>query len=100
MGGAARRAGARVSGGGRAGAGGRGEGKGRGFNDTVRPFLRPPRGIRNRDAPLIKRFTVCYNLIRPHLALKDRTPAGTPGIPTNGAGEWDTPVANGAWASS
>ena len=69
------------------------------FNSTVRSFLRQMRGVKKKDTALIRGFITYYNFMRPHSSLKDRTPARMAGIVINGTNEWDTLIANEAWAS-
>lgn len=50
------------------------------LNGTVRERNKVLRGLKKQDTPITKGFQIYYNFIRPHQALKGKTPAEESGI--------------------
>ncbi|MGD1054457.1 MAG: hypothetical protein ABR867_00010 [Nitrososphaerales archaeon] len=52
------------------------------------------RGLKRTDTPILKGYQLFHNYIRPHEALKGRTPAELAGIKVNGDNRWMTIIQN------
>jgi len=53
------------------------------LHGTIRSWTKPQRGLKSRTQELIDVHQLYYNLIRPHMALQDKTP-----IKTDKDGRW------------
>jgi putative transposase len=53
------------------------------LHGTIKTWVKPQRGLKNRAQENIETHQLYYNLIRPHMALQDKTP-----IKTNEDGRW------------
>ena len=66
------------------------------FNGTLSDRLRNARGLQREDAALIKAFMIQYNFVKPHTALKGRTPAEAARIAIRGKNKWRVLIQNAA----
>jgi len=63
-------------------------------NNTYRDREKTFRGLQSYNSPLFKGLTIYYNCIRPHEALKGKTPADMAGINIHGDNKWYTLIQN------
>lgn len=54
------------------------------------------RGLKKKDTAILKGYQVFHNYIRPHEALKGKTPAEACGITVEGKNKWLTLIQNAA----
>ncbi len=52
------------------------------------------RGIKKADSPIIDGYQLYHNYVRPHMALKGKTPDDMCGIEINGNNKWKTIIEN------
>jgi len=52
------------------------------------------RGLEKKDTPILKGEQIYHNFIRPHMALKGKTPAEVAGIQVKGRDKWLTLIQN------
>lgn len=68
------------------------------FNSTQRACYRPRRGIKSTQSPVFPGFSVWYNFIRVHSAIRC-TPAEAAGIMIHGNDKWKTLIGNACVAA-
>lgn len=64
------------------------------FNGEIRDREKVVRGLKKNDTPVLKGMQVYHNFIRPHEALKGKTPAEACGIEVMGDNKWKTLIQN------
>jgi len=64
------------------------------FNGEIRDRERTMRGLKTKDSPILTGMQVYHNFIRPHSALKGKTPSEACGIKVNGENKWLTLIQN------
>jgi len=64
------------------------------FNGEIRDREKIVRGIKNPNSPLLEGYQIYHNYIRPHMALKGKTPAEVAGIQVKGENKWLTIIQN------
>jgi transposase-like protein len=64
------------------------------FNGEIRDREKVVRGLKKNDTPVLKGMQVYHNFIRPHEALKGKTPAEACGIEVIGDNKWKTLIQN------
>jgi transposase-like protein len=58
------------------------------MHGSIREREKVMRGIKVDDTPIIPMNQIYYNFIRPHQALKGRTPAEAAGVGVSGENKW------------
>jgi len=66
------------------------------LNGEIRDREKIVRGVKKADSPLIEGYQIYHNFIRPHQALKGKTPADQAGIQVEGENKWVTLIQNAA----
>ena len=66
------------------------------MNGEIRDRERVMRTLENADTPILKGMEIYHNFIRPHMALKGKTPAEAAGIEVQGKNKWITLIQNSA----
>lgn len=64
------------------------------FNGEVRQREKVMRTLERMDSPVLSAYRIYHNLIRPHEALKGRTPSEMAGIAITGKDKWLTIIQN------
>jgi len=64
------------------------------MNGEIRDRERVMRTLETTDTPILKGMEIFHNYIRPHMALKGRTPAEAAGIKVEGENKWVTLIQN------
>lgn len=64
------------------------------FNEEFRAREKVTRNLKTKDSPMISGYQIFHNFIRPHSALKGKTPAEACGIKVNGNNKWLTLIQN------
>lgn len=64
------------------------------FNGEVRDREKVVRGLKRNDTPVLAGFQIYHNFIKPHEALKGKTPAEACGIEVKGNDKWKTLIQN------
>lgn len=64
------------------------------FNGEVRDREKVMRGLKREDTPIITGYQIYHNYVRPHEALKGKTPAEACGIKIEGKDKWLTLIQN------
>jgi transposase-like protein len=64
------------------------------MNGEVRDREKVFRGLKTKETPILKGYQVFHNYIRPHEALKGKTPAEACGIKVEGENRWLTLIQN------
>jgi len=64
------------------------------LNGEIRDREKVMRGLKKKDTPILKGYQVFHNYIRPHQALKGKTPSEACGIKVNGNNKWLTLIQN------
>ena len=64
------------------------------FNGEVRDREKVMRGLKRTDTPILAGYQIYHNYVRPHEALKGRTPAEVAGIEVRGKNKWITIIQN------
>jgi transposase-like protein len=64
------------------------------MNGEIRDREKVMRGLKTVDSPILKGVQLYHNFIRPHQALKGRTPAELAGIKVSGENKWITIIQN------
>lgn len=62
------------------------------MNGEIRDRERVMRGLKNPDSAIVKGLQIYHNFIRPHEALKGKTPAERAGIKVEGENKWLTTI--------
>jgi hypothetical protein len=64
------------------------------LNGEIRDREKVVRGVKKSNSPLVEGLQIYHNYIRPHMALKGRTPASVAGIEVMGENKWITLIQN------
>jgi hypothetical protein len=64
------------------------------LNGEIRDRERVMRTLENSDTPILSGMKIFHNYIRPHQALKGKTPAEVAGIKVEGENKWLTLIQN------
>jgi transposase-like protein len=64
------------------------------MNGEIRDREKVMRGLEKKDTPILKGEQIYHNFIRPHMALKGKTPAEVAGIQVKGRDKWLTLIQN------
>jgi hypothetical protein len=64
------------------------------MNGEIRDREKVMRGLKRTDTPILKGYQIFHNYVRPHEALKGRTPADMAGITVKGENKWITLIQN------
>jgi transposase-like protein len=64
------------------------------MNGEIRDRERVMRTLEKADSPILKGMEIYHNFVRPHMALKGKTPAEAAGITVEGANKWVTIIQN------
>jgi transposase InsO family protein len=64
------------------------------FNGEIRDRERVMRTLEIPDTPILTGMRIYHNYIRPHMALKGKTPAEKAGIEVKGKDKWLTLIQN------
>jgi transposase-like protein len=73
------------------------------MNGEIRDREKTMRGLKRTDTPILKGYQIYHNFVRPHQALKGRTPAELAGIKVEGDNKWLTIIQNASkkgWEAS
>jgi transposase-like protein len=66
------------------------------MNGEIRDRERVMRTLERGDSPILEGYQIFHNYIRPHMALKGKTPAESAGIKVEGENKWMTLIQNAA----
>jgi len=64
------------------------------MNGEIRDRERVMRTLDTTDTPILKGMRIYHNYVRPHTALKGKTPAEVAGIKVKGEDKWLTLIQN------
>jgi hypothetical protein len=64
------------------------------MNGEIRERERVMRTLEKADSPTLKGYEIFHNYVRPHMALKGKTPAEAAGIQVKGDNKWITLIQN------
>jgi hypothetical protein len=64
------------------------------MNGEIRDREKVMRGLERKDSPILTGYQLFHNYIRPHMALKGKTPAEAAGIDVRGKNKWLTLIQN------
>jgi len=64
------------------------------MNGEIRDREKTMRGLKTKETAILTGYQIFHNYIRPHEALKGRTPAETCGIRVEGQNKWITLIQN------
>jgi hypothetical protein len=64
------------------------------MNGEIRDRERVMRTLEKSDSPILTGYQLFHNYVRPHTALKGKTPAEAAGIRVAGMDKWLTPIQN------
>jgi transposase-like protein len=64
------------------------------MNGEIRDRERVMRTLEKADSPILEGYEIFHNYIRPHMALKGKTPAEAAGIEVKGDNKWVTIIQN------
>jgi transposase-like protein len=64
------------------------------MNGEIRDREKTMRGLKRTDTPILKGYQIYHNFVRPHQALKGKTPAEVAGIKVEGEDRWKTLIQN------
>jgi len=67
------------------------------LNGEIRDREKTMRGLKTEDTAILKGYQIFHNYIRPHEALKGKTPAEACGIEVKGSDKWKTLIQNASW---
>jgi putative transposase len=70
------------------------------LNGEIRDREKTFRGLKTKDTPILKGIQVYHNFVRPHEALKGKTPADLAGIMVKGENKWITLIQNASRAEN
>ena len=69
------------------------------MNGEIRDRERCMRTLEKADTPILTGMRIFHNYVRPHMALKGKTPAEAAGIKVEGENKWLTLIQNARKAS-
>jgi transposase-like protein len=64
------------------------------LNGEIRDREKVMRNLKRKDTPILTGYQIFHNYVRPHMALKGRTPAELCGIEVKGKNKWMTLIQN------
>ncbi len=64
------------------------------MNGEIRDREKVMRGLERKDSPILTGYQLYHNYVRPHMALKGKTPAEMAGIKVEGENKWLTIIQN------
>jgi len=64
------------------------------MNGEIRDREKVMRGLERKDSPILTGYQLFHNYVRPHMALKGKTPAEAAGIKVEGQDKWLTIIQN------
>lgn len=64
------------------------------LNGEIRDREKVMRNLKLKDTPILTGYQIFHNYVRPHMALKGRTPAELCGIEVKGQNKWMTLIQN------
>ncbi|MDQ1279188.1 MAG: putative transposase, partial [Thermoproteota archaeon] len=64
------------------------------LNGEIRDREKVMRGLKTKDTPTLKGYQIYHNYIRPHEALKGKTPSEMCGVKVKGENKWITLIQN------
>jgi hypothetical protein len=64
------------------------------MNGEIRDRERVMRTLERSDSPILEGYAIFHNFVRPHMALKGKTPAEVAGIEVKGENKWITLIQN------
>lgn len=64
------------------------------MNGEIRDRERVMRTLEKPDSPILEGYEIFHNFVRPHTALKGKTPAEAAGIKVEGENRWLTLIQN------
>ena len=64
------------------------------MNGEIRDREKVMRGLERKDSPILTGYQLFHNYIRPHMALKGKTPSEAAGITVEGENKWLTLIQN------
>lgn len=64
------------------------------INGEIRDREKVMRGLKEKDTPILPGYQIFHNFMRPHEALKGKTPAEACGIEVVGENKWITLIQN------
>jgi hypothetical protein len=64
------------------------------LNGEIRDREKVMRGLKKEDTPILKGYQLFHNYLRPHEALKGKTPSEACGIEIKGENKWKTLIQN------
>jgi len=64
------------------------------LNGEIRDREKVTRNLKKMDTPILTGYQLFHNYIRPHMALKGKTPAEVAGIEVKGKNKWLTLIQN------
>lgn len=70
------------------------------MNGEIRDREKVMRGLERKDSPILAGYQLFHNYIRPHMALKGKTPAEVAGIEIKGKDKWLTLIQNASTESA
>ena len=70
------------------------------LNGEIRDREKVMRGLKRTDTPILKGYQIYHNFVRPHQALKGKTPADLAGINVKGENKWLTLIQNAVASGS
>jgi len=70
------------------------------MNGEIRDREKVTRNFKKSDTPILTGYQIYHNYIRPHMALKEKTPAEVAGIKIEGKHKWLTLIQNVSHKSS
>ena len=68
------------------------------MNGEMRDREKVIRGVKSKESPIFKGSQIFHNFIRPHSALKGKTPGEACGITIKGDNKWKTLIENASLA--
>ncbi|MDP2844531.1 MAG: hypothetical protein Q8N79_00460, partial [Candidatus Methanoperedens sp.] len=70
------------------------------INGEIRDREKVMRGLKEKDTPILQGMQIYHNFMRPHEALKGKTPAEACGIEVVGENKWITLIQNASHHST
>jgi len=64
------------------------------LNGEIRDREKVMRGLKTRDTPIMKGYQIFHNYIRPHEALRGKTPSEACEVEVKGENKWITLIQN------
>lgn len=64
------------------------------LNGEIRDREKVMRSLKKDNSPILMRYQIYHNYVRPHMALDGQTPADKAGIAVKGSNKWLTIIQN------